>query len=174
MKTSWLLPLLAACGTAPEAVSSFPLPARKAVMEMFVMSQCPYGVEVENAIAPIVKQLGGALEVQIQFIGDGKVGEFTSMHGPSEVRGDIAQLCVAKHAPEKLIDVLLCQNEDMKAVDNNWKECSTKNGAELAPIEACVNGEEGQQLLAASFELAKSKGARGSPTILSSPARDEN
>lgn len=164
--TLFLLPLLTACGTETEPAStSFPMPAHQAVLEMFVMSQCPYGVEVVNAIAPVAKQLGGALDVQVHYIGDGKPGEFTSMHGPAEVRGDIAQLCVAEHAREKLFDVLVCQNQNPKAVDNNWKDCATSSGADLAPIEACVNGEEGQKLLAASFELAKSKGAKGSPTM---------
>lgn len=161
--------LLAACGTdvsgAPGTSGGGPLPAHKPVLEMFVMSQCPYGVQVEKAITPVKEQLGDAFELKIDFIGKGEPGAFTSMHGPSEVRGDIAQLCVNAKAPDKLLPVLSCMNENMKTVDTSWKDCAANNGVDAAAVEACVNGDEGQQLLAASFKRAQERKATGSPTM---------
>jgi len=42
---------------------------------------------------------GCGVNLKIGYIGGGSAGSFTSLHGPSEVKGDIAQLCAAKHAP---------------------------------------------------------------------------
>src|SRR5215218_8682968 len=40
-------------------------------LEMYVMSQCPYGVQVVNAIAPVKEQLGAGLNLKIGYIGNG-------------------------------------------------------------------------------------------------------
>jgi hypothetical protein len=160
-----LVPVLAACGQS-QGTANFPLPDHKATLEMFVMSQCPYGIQVENAIAPVKEKLGGALDVQIQFIGQKKEdGTFTSLHGEPEVKGNTAQLCAGKQKPEKMLDFILCQNEDKSKIPENWKDCGSKLGFDAAALESCVGGEEGKQLLAASFDLAKEKKARSSPTM---------
>ena len=134
-------------------------------LEMYVMSQCPYGVQVMNAIAPVKQQLGDGLNLKIGYIGNGSPGSFQSLHGPSEVKGDIAQLCAAKQAPGKYLDLIVCQNKNPRAVDTNWKECASTVGMDAAALEACVTGDEGQQLLAAAFAEAQQKGVQGSPTM---------
>lgn len=134
-------------------------------LEMYVMSQCPFGVQVVNAVAPVKQQLGDNLNLKIGYIGAGTAGNFQSLHGPAEVKGDIAQLCAAKQAPKKYLDMIVCQNKNPRAVDTNWKECAGEVGMDAAALEACVNGDEGAQLLAASFAEAQQKGAQGSPTM---------
>lgn len=159
---------LAGCGTEDgdsAARSSGPYTGQTAKMEFFVMSQCPYGVQVENAIAPVKKQLGDALDLTIHYIGDGEPGAFESMHGPAEVRGDIVQLCAGELAKDKLLDFITCQNENPKQVDTNWRDCAAGNGIPVEGLEACLNGDQGQQLLAKSFAAANERHATGSPTI---------
>jgi len=134
-------------------------------LEMYVMSQCPYGVQVVNAIAPVKEQLGANLNLKIGYIGNGSAGSFQSLHGPSEVKGNIAQLCAAKLAPDTYLKMLVCQNKNPRAVDTNWKECAAEGGVDAAKLEACVNGDEGAQLLTAAFAEATAKGAQGSPTM---------
>jgi len=41
-----------------------------AKLEFFVMSKCPYGVQVEKAAAPVLEQLGDNVDFHIAFIGD--------------------------------------------------------------------------------------------------------
>jgi 2-hydroxychromene-2-carboxylate isomerase len=134
-------------------------------LELFVMSQCPYGVQVVNAAAAAKKQLGSAMDVKIQFIGDGTPGQLTSMHGPAEVTGDLAQVCANEIAADKLLSFVTCQNENMSEVDKNWRDCAQKNGVDVGALEQCMNGDQGQKLLAASFDEAKKRGAQGSPTM---------
>ncbi len=134
-------------------------------LEMYVMSQCPYGVQVVNAIAPVKEQLGAGLNLKIGYIGNGSAGSFQSLHGAPEVKGDIAQLCAAKQDPDKYLKLIVCQNKNSRAVDTNWKECAGEVGMDAAKLETCINGDEGAQLLTAAFAEATAKGAQGSPTM---------
>jgi protein-disulfide isomerase-like protein with CxxC motif len=164
---------LAACQSQTATETSSGASAAKAegkaeapTLEMYVMSQCPYGVQVLNAIAPVKEQLGAGLNLKVGYIGNGTPGSFQSLHGPSEVKGDIAQLCAAKHAPDKYLPMIVCQNKNPRAVDTNWKECAGESGIDATVLETCINGDEGAQLLAASFAEAQQKGAQGSPTMI--------
>lgn len=135
------------------------------VLELFVMSQCPYGTQVVDAAAEVKKQLGGKMALEIEYIGDGAAGSLSSMHGPDEVKGDLAQVCAMDVAPDVALDLMVCQNKDMRSVATNWKDCAEKVGVDPAALGACIEGERGQTLLAASFAEAKKRGADGSPTI---------
>lgn len=175
-RTITLALLLAACGeegatttTAGEEGAGLTargtLPEHRASIELFVMSKCPYGVQVETTMAEVKKSLGGAFDLAVHYIGDGDATALTSMHGPTEVAGDIAQVCANKQKPEKTLDFITCQNKDVKGIDSNWKSCGEENGLDGAALASCVEGDEGKQLLAASFAIAKERGARSSPTI---------
>jgi len=135
-------------------------------VEMFVMSQCPYGVQAVNGIKPALDKLGKDVDFSMDFIGQGtSPANLSSMHGPKEVTGDIVQLCAAKHAPDKYLEMIACQNKNYREVDTNWEPCSTEVGIPAAKIRSCLEGGEGKKLLAESFKRATAKGATGSPTI---------
>ncbi len=153
---------------APVAASpSAPAPAANAVqVELFVMSQCPYGVQAVNAIKPAIEKLGPDVAFRLDYIGDiDGNGTPSSMHGPDEVIGDIAQLCAARYAPTRFLDMVACQNEHVRDVANSWMLCARTAGLPVESIAKCVAGPEGGQLLAASFARSAAKGATGSPTI---------
>ena len=97
----------------------------KAELDFYVMSQCPYGTQVMDAIAPVIKQLGGALDFEVNYIAsDLGNGAFNSLHGENEVKGDIAQLCAAKYEPDKYLDMIVCQDENAGAIPGNWESCA--------------------------------------------------
>src|SRR2546428_120222 len=50
-------------------------------------------------------------------------------------------------------------------VDTSWSGCAKKIGLAPETIAKCADGSEGKDLVAASFERAKQRGATGSPTI---------
>ena len=134
-------------------------------LELFVMSQCPYGTQVVDAAHEVKKQLGAGFALDIQYIGGGKPGSLTSMHGENEVKGDLVQVCAIKHAPDKALDLMVCQNKNARAVATNWKECAGEVGIDADTLASCMDGDEGQTLLAASFDAARKRGADASPTI---------
>ncbi|MGO8997012.1 MAG: hypothetical protein ACLQVI_27160 [Polyangiaceae bacterium] len=134
-------------------------------VDLHVMAQCPYGVQAEGAFKDVVSKLGSDIDLNVEYIGQNKGGEPSSMHGPNEVKGDLLQVCAKKYAPEKAFDFILCQNENSKEVATNGAACATKLGAPAAKITACAEGQEGKDLLLASFKRSQDKGAGGSPTI---------
>ena len=117
---------LAACEQGP-AVKK--VVAKPALLEFFVMSQCPYGVQVMTAVAPALEKLGGNVDFKLNFIGDNKDGKLTSMHGDNEVKGDIAQLCAAKQAPWQYMKMVACQyTKGAQEVATNWEPCAKDAG----------------------------------------------
>lgn len=149
-----------------EDVVKAPEAKEKVKFEMFVMSQCPFGVMVENAIAPALEKLGDYVDFQLNFIGEEpSPGQLSSMHGENEVKGDIVQLCAKKYAPEKYMKFILCMNKDSRSIPNNWEGCANENQLDVAKLKACYEGEEGKQLLSESFKKANEKSAGGSPTM---------
>ncbi len=82
-------------------------------VELFVMSQCPYGVQAENSIIPVVKKFGKNIDFNLNYIAnDNGDGSFESLHGDAEVKGDIIQLCAKKYDSKKYLDMILCQNKE--------------------------------------------------------------
>ncbi|MFH0875508.1 MAG: GILT family protein [archaeon] len=135
-------------------------------VEFYVMSQCPYGTQVEDGIAPVLKKLGGSVDFSLNFIAnDNGDGTFKSLHGENEVKGDIVQLCAAKYNPDKYMDMVICMNKDAKSIPGNWEKCSADNGLDSAKIKACYEGEEGKTLLSESIKKSNAVKATGSPTM---------
>jgi predicted DsbA family dithiol-disulfide isomerase len=134
-------------------------------VDLHVMAQCPYGVQAENAFKDVVSKLGSGIDLNVEYIGQSQAGEPSSMHGPNEVKGDLFQVCAKKYAPDKAFDFILCQDENSKEVATNGATCAAKVGAPADKISACASGQEGKDLLLASFKRSQNAGATGSPTI---------
>ncbi|MFH1511582.1 MAG: hypothetical protein ABIF10_07880 [Candidatus Woesearchaeota archaeon] len=135
-------------------------------VEFYVMSQCPFGTQVEDAIKPVLDSIGDRLDFSLEFIAtDNGDGTFKSLHGENEVKGNIAQLCAAKYSPDKYMDMVVCQNKDAASIPGNWEACAKDNGLPFEDIKSCYEGEEGKQLLSESIEATGTVGATGSPTI---------
>src|SRR3989338_4690312 len=57
----------------------------KAKIDFYVMSQCPYGTQVEDALKPVLDKFGNAVEFNLNFIGEEtSPGKFQSLHGIKE------------------------------------------------------------------------------------------
>lgn len=136
-------------------------------LDLYVMSQCPYGISAEAELDKVLTQMGDYVDYNIDFIGMVQSdGSFSSLHGEKEIQGDMIQLCVKEHYPEKLLDFILCMNEDVQSIPDNWEQCSKELGLDIEKLRQCYEGEEGKSLLNDSFRRAAQAGASGSPTIV--------
>jgi predicted DsbA family dithiol-disulfide isomerase len=134
-------------------------------LEFYVMSKCPYGLQVENAIKPALDKLGKSVTFTLNYIANENAnGTYSSLHGQSEVDGDMIQLCAARYYPSKYMDFIVCQNKDVNTIQS-FNSCATESGLDASKIEACFKGEEGKRLMSASIMASTSANARGSPTI---------
>ncbi|HOI10532.1 MAG TPA: hypothetical protein PK313_08675, partial [Myxococcota bacterium] len=74
-------------------------------------------------------------------------------------------LCTIKHEPKKFMDLIVCMNKDMRQIPNNFDACATETQVDAAKIKACADGQEGKDLLSASYKRSKEAKASGSPTM---------
>ncbi|MFP4400925.1 MAG: DsbA family protein [Candidatus Woesearchaeota archaeon] len=138
----------------------------KVELEFYVMSQCPYGVQVENSIAPVLEKMGEGVDFKLDFIGtDLGDGNFQSLHGEPEVLGNKVQLCAIEYNPDKYMDMIKCMNQNAAQIPDNWESCAEDSGLDVESIRSCYESEEGDDLLRESFARAQERQATGSPTI---------
>ena len=150
---------------APPAAAA-PAAVTPVVAELFVMSQCPYGVLAEQALFPALDRLGDAVDFRLHFVGQVEEdGSLSSMHGDGEVRGDLLQACALKASAKAGRALVDCMNRDPGAIPGNFEDCAKAGGLDAAAVAACADGDEGRGLLKASFEYADAQGVEGSPTM---------
>jgi hypothetical protein len=155
-----------------------PQPAKSArpSVELFVMSFCPYGVQAENAMKPVVDLLGTKADIKVHYIatvsGD-SVDSVQSLHGTPEAKEDLRQLCVAKYSPQKYWSYLMAVNNQCYPVYRNATQleaCGTNVTAALGidsrKIETCAGGSEGLALLRADVAVTNSLKVGVSPTLI--------
>lgn len=156
---------LVACsrGGPPNAA---PTPNANAVkVEFFVTSQCPAGTQAENSVREALEKLGPAVDFKVDFLGSVNDGGLSSLRGPDEVTGDLAQVCALKHSPATFLAFLACQNRDPREVARSWAACANEVKASTAKIKTCLEGAEGKALLTESFARSTARGAKSSPTM---------
>jgi protein-disulfide isomerase len=137
----------------------------KVRVDLYVMSLCPYGVQAENAIGPVLEKLGSAVDFRLNYIAGEQNGKLVSLHREPEVKGDIVQLCAARANPDRFFRMVLCQNKEWRRIPDNWEQCAQEAGIDVEAVRACYQGPEGEALLRASMKLAEQARAEGSPTI---------
>ncbi len=144
-------------------------PEKKGTLELFVMSQCPFGVAAENSLLQAERDglLPPGLKVELRFIGEAvkndKNGwDFSSLHGQPEWEENARQLYIAAKFPARLSAYILERNKDIK--DGDWKKAAEAAGLSSAAVEAGM--EEGKRLLAADFAATSELGISSSPSFI--------
>jgi len=134
-------------------------------LDLFVMSQCPYGTQAVNAMKDVLGVIKD-INFKIHYIGgvNPQTGELESLHGPAEVVEDMRQICAAKYYPSKYLDYIWCRNKNIASVE--WQSCALLSNMSVDTIGACASGSEGKALLTADFAVADSMAVGASPTWL--------
>ena len=98
----------------------------KPKIELFVMSYCPYGTQIEKGILPVLDTLGDKVDFNLNFCD-------YAMHGKKEVDEELNQVCIRDNEPEKLKDYLYCF---LDAGDGAG--CLDKVGINKSQLTSCV------------------------------------
>jgi hypothetical protein len=154
-------------------------PAKKSarpVVDLYVMAFCPYGTQAETIMKPVVDLLGSTADIRIRYITtiDGNtINNVTSLHGPTEVKEDLRQLCILKSTPQKYWDYLKAFNDqcyplwqNTSALDSCRKKVTASMGIDLTRTESCAFSTDGLALLKADETDAAKYGVSGSPTLI--------
>jgi len=142
---------------------------KKASVDLFVMSMCPYGSQAVKGLVPAVKDLK-EVQLNLYFIANNNSdGSFSSLHGDDEVNEDLRQVCVMKHYPNKWMDYVYCianrYTKTYKSPQTFWEDCAKESGIDASKIENCANSDEGKNLLSENIKKANELGIGASPTI---------
>jgi glutaredoxin len=110
----------------------------KPVVELFVMSHCPYGTMAEKGIIPAVELLGNKIDFKLRFV-------YYAMHPTyGEVEEQLNQYCIQKEEPSKLIPYLKCFLKD-----GDGETCLTTANINSAKLSACTAAADTE------FEITK-------------------
>jgi len=142
----------------------------KPVVELFVMSFCPFGNQAEDGMGPAYNLLKDYADIKLRYIvsyTDDTKTAFTSLHGDQETTQDIRELCVAKYNPEKLWTFVGAINKACTAqnADTCWTAEANKIGLDTAKIKQCQK-DEGNDLLTIEYSASQKYGVQGSPTLV--------
>ncbi len=112
----------------------------KPVVELFVMSHCPYGTQIEKGILPVVKALGNKIDFQLKFVD-------YAMHGEEELNEQLAQYCINKEQNDKLFPYLDCF-----LVGGDSESCLATTGINQTKLNACVKTTDSQFKITENFQ----------------------
>ena len=136
------------------------------VLELFVMSQCPYGVMAENKIIEAYKagKLPKDKQIKIRYIVsyNAENDTFQSLHGQAEWEEDARQLVIAKYFPEKFWDYMEIRNDMYQSKKWGWILAAKEVGLNPDEIERLM--PEGKAML--KEEAKYGEGINSSPTFL--------
>ncbi len=153
--------------------------SNKPIVELFVMSYCPYGTQAEKGIIPAVKLLGDKIDFKIRYV-------YYAMHGEKEVTENLREYCIQKIDSEKFLDYMTCflegdgvESNGYITNGNNVNACLALAGIDKGALETCMaeadkefsvteNLETGENYpkFNVDAELNDEYGVQGSPTLV--------
>lgn len=139
----------------------------KPVVQLFVMSFCPYGQQAEKGIFSAIQLLNDKIEFAPHFIVSVSNDSVSSLHGDKEAAEDMRQACIWKYQKDKWWDYVLYvdNNLSLNNIDTKWKDAATAAGVDTAKIETCAK-DEGLDLMKAQEILSTAYSVSGSPTLI--------
>ena len=135
-------------------------------VKLFVMSYCPFGLQMQKAILPVWKLLKDKVDFGVYFVD-------YIMHGKKEMEENLRQYCIQKQEPEKYFDYLECFIKD-----GNSENCLKEAKIDKNKLESCQNSTDKEFKISENFtetgyppfdvhkDLNKKYGVRGSPTLV--------
>lgn len=139
-------------------------------LELFIMSQCPFGVMAVNSIIDSIEKgnISKDIEINIHYIGDsfksadGTIS-FNSLHGEDEWKEDIRQILIKKLYPDKFFNYLKERNKNYTS--NEWQNAAKAVGIDVKKIEENFD-TLGKKLLEEDFKYTNEKEISVSPTFI--------
>ena len=138
------------------------------MLEAYVVSMCPYGLQIQRAMADAVNSASElANYIKVRYIGSVSGNTITSMHGEEEATENLRQICIREEQPSKYWNYVSCQ---IKAGDS--KGCETQTGIDSSTLSACLaDSNRGVAYAKEDFDLNSKYDITGSPTLMVADSR---
>jgi len=112
----------------------------KPKIELFVMSYCPFGTQIEKGMLPVLAALGNKIDFELKFCN-------YAMHGEKELAENLTQYCIQKEQPTKLDSYLKCF---LEAGDS--AACVGSTGLDKGKLDSCVTKTDTQYKVTDNFK----------------------
>ncbi|MDD4902400.1 MAG: hypothetical protein PHE24_04650 [Patescibacteria group bacterium] len=112
-----------AANTPAETTQEVNTKTAKPTVELFVMSSCPYGTQIEKGILPVAATLGKKIDFAIKFCD-------YAMHGEKELKEEMNQYCIQQNEPAKFAAYLNCYLADGKTAADFETDLQKKGEAQ--------------------------------------------
>ncbi|MSU75495.1 MAG: hypothetical protein EXS55_03215 [Candidatus Magasanikbacteria bacterium] len=141
-------------------------------VELFVMSYCPFGLQMQKALAPAWELLGKKADIDVKFVS-------YAMHDLKEVEENTRQYCVQKEQSDKYIAYLKCFT-----ASGDSASCVQSTGVNKSKMDKCFSATDKQFGVMAQYndksawlsgqfpiypvhkDLNDKYGVQGSPTLV--------
>jgi len=134
----------------------------KPLLEAFVVSQCPYGVQMQRILNEIVKNIPSlANNIKVEYIGAIQGDKITSMHGDAEAQENLKQICIREEQSGKYWNYIDCHIKK-----GDVENCLTTAGIEKEKLTACIaDSLKGLKYAKEDFNNQNKYKVTGSPTL---------
>lgn len=138
-------------GGSVSAVTEIPQSDRPDV-KIFIMSYCPYGLQVQKMMLPVYELLQDEIDVGIYFVD-------YLMHGEQELDENLRQYCMQLEDQSKYFEYLSCfvQSGDCEA-------CMAEAGIDTANLSSCMSATDAAYNISAGYDDS-STWRHGNPTF---------
>jgi hypothetical protein len=109
-------------------------------VELFVMSYCPYGLQAEKGILPIVDLLGSKIKFSLKFVD-------YAMHGEKEIDENLRQYCIEQQGLAKLTNYLKCFTDK-----GDSAVCLSKIKSDTNALNSCIAAADAQFKVKENFK----------------------
>lgn len=112
----------------------------KPKVELFVMSYCPYGLQMEKAYLPAFELLKKRADMDIKFVS-------YAMHGKKELDENTRQYCIQKDQNTKFVKYLTCFTGK-----DDYAGCLKEAGVNESQVNSCMTKADSQFKITANFD----------------------
>jgi len=150
----------------PEPVATQVVKSDKPVVDLYVMSFCPYGNKAEDTLLPAYNLLKEEVDFNVHFIVSTSGDTVSSLHGNPEVVQDEREACVLKNYDfSTWLNFAVYVNDTCGSNGSCWEDAAAEYKIDTKTITDCV-ANEGVALMKENEAASNAAGAQGSPTMI--------
>ena len=137
--------------------------ADAAELDAYIVSQCPFGLQMQRALADVVNSVPSLTEnIKVRYIGSISNGKVIAMHGDKEAQENFKQICIREEQASKYWSYVSCY---IKAGDTAG--CLASTGIDNSKLNSCMTDKNrGLAYAQKDFDLNTKYNIQGSPTLV--------
>jgi hypothetical protein len=133
------------------------------IIEAFVVSQCPFGTQMQRILNEIVKNIPELDNyITVKYMGEIQDGKITAMHGDEEAQENLRQICIREEQKDKYWNYIDCYIKEGQS-----EQCLVTALVDIAVLDQCVEDtSRGLEYAQKDFDSENEYEVTGSPTLI--------